>query len=125
MTSILEVHEGVTLRFYPSSTEPVRIRIGETTAQDLTCDLGPPMSIHYREDDRMTIHSNSKKEDEEIDTGCQCKITPCHHLTKSHITDFYNYFQHGIDVLLSGTTHVVKKIILHSNIVRLILYPCT
>lgn len=32
-------------------------------------------------------------------------------------SDFYNYFQHGIDVLLSGTTHKVKKIILHSNVV--------
>lgn len=32
--------------------------------------------------------------------------------------DFYNYFQYGIDILLSGTTHTVKKIILHSNIVR-------
>lgn len=31
--------------------------------------------------------------------------------------DFYNYFQYGMDVLLSGTTHAVKKIILHSNIV--------
>lgn len=32
--------------------------------------------------------------------------------------DFYNYFQYGIDFLISGVTHKVKKIILHSNIVR-------
>ena len=67
----VQVHEGVTLRFYPSTIEPIRIRIGETTAQDLLCDLGPPADIHYREDDRMTIHSKSRKEDEEIDTGCK------------------------------------------------------
>ncbi|KAJ3521106.1 hypothetical protein NM688_g9064 [Phlebia brevispora] len=96
---VVKVHEGILLHFYSSSAEPVRVRLGETTAQDLTCDLGPPMSVYYREDDRMTIHSKSRKEDEEIDTGY-----------------FYNYFQHGIDFLISGTTHVVKKIILHSNI---------
>lgn len=38
------------------------------------------------------------------------------HLT--NLLDFYNYPQLGIDFLLSGTTHLVKKIILHSNIVR-------
>jgi hypothetical protein len=45
-------------------------------------------------------------------------------LSHSHITqlsffstDFYNYFQHGIDFLISDHTHVVKKIILHSNVV--------
>ena len=31
--------------------------------------------------------------------------------------DFYNYFQHGIDFLISGVTHTVRKIILHTNIV--------
>lgn len=67
----LKVHDGVTLNFYPSSVSPVHVRIGITTAQDLTCDLGPPVRVHYREDNRMTIHSKSKKEDPEIDTGCQ------------------------------------------------------
>ena len=33
------------------------------------------------------------------------------------LLDFYNYFQHGIDFLISGRTHKVKKIILHSNLV--------
>ncbi|KAF8076497.1 hypothetical protein FPV67DRAFT_1713911 [Lyophyllum atratum] len=28
---------------------------------------------------------------------------------------FYNYFQHGMDFLISGPSHVVTKIILHSN----------
>lgn len=31
--------------------------------------------------------------------------------------DFYNYFSHGIDFLISGQTHLVRKIILHSNVV--------
>ena len=38
--------------------------------------------------------------------------------TADHIyIDFYNYLHHGVDVLLDGSTHLVKKIILHSNIV--------
>jgi Uncharacterised protein family (UPF0183) len=32
-------------------------------------------------------------------------------------SDFYNYFQHGIDFLISDHTHIVKKIILHTNVV--------
>ena len=31
--------------------------------------------------------------------------------------DFYNYFQHGIDFYISGNTHIVKKIVLQSNMV--------
>lgn len=41
--------------------------------------------------------------------------------SKLMFADFYNYFQHGIDFLISGTTHAVKKIILHTNIVRLLV----
>ena len=36
--------------------------------------------------------------------------------------DFYNYFQHGIDFFISSSTHVVKKIILHTNVVCLSLF---
>ncbi|GJE84192.1 UPF0183-domain-containing protein [Phanerochaete sordida] len=97
-SAIVKAHDGVTLKFYPSSMPSVNVRIGITTAQDLTCDLGPPIRVHYREDNRMNIHSKSKEEDPDIDTGY-----------------FYNYFQHGIDFLIGGTTHVVKKIIIHSN----------
>ena len=31
--------------------------------------------------------------------------------------DFYNYFQYGLDFLISETTHLVKKIVLHTNVV--------
>ncbi len=33
-------------------------------------------------------------------------------------SDFYNYFQHGLDFLISSTSHIVQKIVLHTNIVR-------
>lgn len=42
-----------------------------------------------------------------------------HKTLAERISDFYNYFQYGIDFLVSGVTHKVKKIILHTNIVRL------
>jgi hypothetical protein len=38
------------------------------------------------------------------------RIIDCH-------LDFYNYFHHGLDILLSGSDHRVKKIILHTNVV--------
>jgi len=38
-----------------------------------------------------------------------------------HVLDFYNYFHHGVDFLISGHTHVVRKIIIHSNVVRYML----
>ncbi|KAH9938204.1 UPF0183-domain-containing protein [Fomitopsis serialis] len=97
--AVLKVHEGADLYFYPSGTEPVQIRLGATSAQDLTCDLGPPLRIHYKEDDRMAIHSRRSGEDEDADTDY-----------------FYNYLQHGFDFLVDGTTHLVKKIVIHTNV---------
>ncbi|GBE79685.1 hypothetical protein BKA93DRAFT_723292 [Sparassis latifolia] len=97
--AVVKVHDSVILHFYPSMMEPVRIRLGVSTAQDLTCELGPPIRVHYKEDDRMTIHSRSSSADDDVDSDY-----------------FYNYLQHGIDFLISGSTHLVKKIILHSNI---------
>ncbi|KAJ7638910.1 hypothetical protein FB45DRAFT_976940 [Roridomyces roridus] len=88
--------QGITLQFHPAGTKSVHIRLGETTAQDLTMDLGPPIRVHYKDDERMTIHSSNPDDN----------VEPSY---------FYNYFQHGLDFLLSPT-HVVIKIVLHSNI---------
>ncbi|KAI0732965.1 UPF0183-domain-containing protein [Fomitopsis betulina] len=97
--AILKVHDGVDLYFYPSGTEPVWVRLGETSAQDLACDLGPPLRVHHKEDDRMAIHSRRAAEDEDVD-----------------VDYFYNYLQHGVDFLVDGTTHVLKKIVVHTNV---------
>lgn len=32
-------------------------------------------------------------------------------------TDFMNYFNHGIDCFIDGSTHILRKIIVHSNTV--------
>ncbi|EIW62010.1 UPF0183-domain-containing protein [Trametes versicolor FP-101664 SS1] len=97
--AVVKIHEGVTLQFYPSGSEPVHVMLGSTTAQDLTVDLGPPLRVHYKEDDRMTIHSRSNQAEVDEDGDY-----------------FYNYQQHGIDFLVSGSTHTVKKVVLHSNV---------
>ncbi|KAF8974467.1 hypothetical protein BDZ97DRAFT_1773730 [Flammula alnicola] len=98
--AVVKVHDGVILYFYPTATStPLHIRIGETTAQDLTLDLGPPLRVHYKDDERMKIHAAVKATEPDDGTGY-----------------FYNYFQFGIDFLISETTHVVRKIILHTNV---------
>ncbi|KAF8607709.1 hypothetical protein BDV93DRAFT_519726 [Ceratobasidium sp. AG-I] len=93
----IKVHNGVELHFYTPEpdAEPIHVQIGVTTAEDLTCDLGPPVLTHYKEDDRMAIHATAKDDEESY---------------------FYNYFQHGLDFLISGKTHRVRKIIIHTNV---------
>jgi len=101
--AVVKIHNGVLLHFYgPSgpSVSSLHVRLGETTAQALNLDLGPPSRVHYKEDERMAIHSPKPQFDEE-----------------NQSTDyFWNYFSHGIDFLISGQTHIVRKIILHSNV---------
>ncbi|KAH8830442.1 hypothetical protein DL96DRAFT_1592908 [Flagelloscypha sp. PMI_526] len=96
--AVVKVHYGVTLHLFASS-QPLSFRIGHTSAQDLMLDLGQPDRVHYKDDARMAIHSNALGSEEEGDGGY-----------------FYNYFRHGIDFLISSTSHQVKKIILHTNI---------
>ncbi|TDL29548.1 hypothetical protein BD410DRAFT_758470 [Rickenella mellea] len=96
--AVVKAGEGIDMYFYPSSSQPVRVRIGMTSAQDLNCDLGPPLRVYHKEDDRMAIHATKQSHGTIGDAY------------------FYNYFQHGIDFMLSGTSHLVQKIILHSNV---------
>ena len=74
--AVVKVHKGVMLHFYPTaSSEPFFVEIGVTTAQDLNLELGPPSGRHYREDDRMHIHSRQKTNDEEEDdSSCKSPI---------------------------------------------------
>ncbi|KAF9569298.1 UPF0183-domain-containing protein [Agrocybe pediades] len=100
MRAVIKVHDGVTLYFSPSKTSsPLHIRIGETTAQDLQLDLGPPIHVHYKDDERMKIHASITASEPDEGTGY-----------------FYNYFQYGLDFLISETTHIVRKIVIHTNV---------
>ncbi|KAF9780141.1 UPF0183-domain-containing protein [Thelephora terrestris] len=116
--AVAKVHKGVLLHFYPTATsEPCFVEIGVTTAQDLSVELGSPLRTHYREDDRMHIHSRLRTNDEEEDdSSCMGPPSPRAFYLLCSPKDFYNYFHYGIDFLISGTTHTVRKIILHTNV---------
>lgn len=74
----IQVHHGVVLHFFSSSSSPLHIRLGETTAQDLNLDLGPPSRVHYKEDERMAIHSSNPQSDEDRQyTDCKCFVWGC------------------------------------------------
>ncbi|KAG9011560.1 hypothetical protein FRB94_008129 [Tulasnella sp. JGI-2019a] len=89
----------------PSNALPIQIRLGETTVQDLIADIGSPLRVHYKEDDRMQIYRKS---------------SPMEGNREGEGTDdeayFYNYFQYGMDFLIDGVTHTVRKVVLHSNV---------
>ncbi|KAG8887318.1 hypothetical protein FRB98_000246 [Tulasnella sp. 332] len=108
-----------------SNSLPIQIRLGETTAQDLIADIGSPLRVHYKEDDRMQIHRSSsptegnRNRDEADDEACKivgAVAVPMDAYTNHCAIDFYNYFQYGMDCLIDGVTHTVRKVVLHSNV---------
>ena len=40
-----------------------------------------------------------------------------HEIGTDMLVDFMNYFNHGIDCFIDGSTHILRKIIVHSNTV--------
>ena len=71
------------------------------TAQYVLAELGPPASVFEKVEDKMKIHRASKERSK----------------TPGVAQDyFFNYFAMGIDVLIDGLSHTVKKIVLHSNV---------
>lgn len=72
-----------------------------TSAQDLLVDLGKPNSTWVKQkQESIKIHSLTNEP-----------------LSSSGKDYMYNYFLLGLDFLLDGGTHRVKKIILHSNLI--------
>jgi len=69
----LQPHKGISLFFYPSNTSPIHIRFG-ATAEDLSYDLGPPLRVFYKEDDRMDIHSTSRLSGTIEETDCELNL---------------------------------------------------
>jgi hypothetical protein len=92
----------------PEST--VEIVLGRTTEQDLLLDMGPPLRKFWKEDDRLERMWGARRGPEEI-SGCKYLAISGRCL----MTGFWNYFQHGLDLLvLDG---LVMKVVVHSNIV--------
>ncbi|CAK8688040.1 phagosome assembly factor 1-like [Clavelina lepadiformis] len=71
----------------------------DDTAQDVLSEIGNPCQTFYKLEDKMKIHSSRAH-----------KMAP-----SDHSDYFYNYFTLGLDILFDGSTHKVKKFILHSN----------
>mmetsp|Transcript_56837 Transcript_56837/g.158298 ORF Transcript_56837/g.158298 Transcript_56837/m.158298 type:complete len:657 (+) Transcript_56837:80-2050(+) len=66
--------------------------------QDVFSDFGPPEQVCVKDVDAVRIHSAST-------------LPP--RLTGPDY--YYNYFHLGLDVLFDGRSHLVKKVILHTN----------
>ncbi|WVQ72462.1 hypothetical protein IAR50_002014 [Cryptococcus sp. DSM 104548] len=92
VSCVIKPTKGIVLHF--SGADPLEIWIGQTTAQDLLLDLGSPLRKFWKEDDRLEKMWGGESEP----GGC-----------------FWNYFQHGLDFLISPD-YVVTKILCYSNI---------
>jgi hypothetical protein len=106
----MKPNKGVTIY----NPHPIDITIGETTAQDLLLDLGSPLRRFLKEDDRMERIWGGQASGG--DKGSMFPFSRCVE-QKLTIAVFWDYFQHGFDILISPD-NLVSKIILHSNIVR-------
>ncbi|KAL1931629.1 hypothetical protein VTP01DRAFT_9772 [Rhizomucor pusillus] len=124
------------------STTKVDILLHVSTTQEILADLGKPSRVFYKEEDKMKIHSNVAEDvitskgiagkassnggKNNGDNGNSNKATT--HNTSSaddeekestavQLTDYFlNYYHLGIDILIDGSKHTCKKIVLHANI---------
>jgi hypothetical protein len=69
-------------------------------AQDVLAELGAPNDVFYKGVDKMKIHAFSERDGRPL------------------VDDyFFNYYNLGVDVLMDGFSHKVKKFVLHTNLV--------
>ncbi|ESO04072.1 hypothetical protein HELRODRAFT_187040 [Helobdella robusta] len=73
------------------------INFGDTT-QDVISKIGSPSRMHYKDYDKMKIH-------------CPKKHNMCYNTSDY----FFNYLNYGVDILFDARTHVVKKLVMHTN----------
>lgn len=120
------------------------ITLDKTTTADLLVELGSPLRVYKKEDERMRIHGGIENEDDD-EEGCGKSLSaprskggrgeeknlfsfpkPNAHVAPLFFffffAVFWNYFQYGMDFLISPITHVVCKIVLHSNLPGSILF---
>lgn len=126
----------VTLRFhsapFPAATAAVSQRhkdgslvvvleIGETTSEDILCELGSAVRTFWKEDDRLAIHTaaavdasastSSSGPPSSFSSGNKAALEPNPY--------FLSYPHLGFTLLIStsssSSSHLLEKIILHSN----------
>ncbi|CAG8695122.1 8248_t:CDS:1 [Acaulospora morrowiae] len=124
---VAELKRGITINFldrnHPSPISK-EILLNVTTPQDLLVDIGSALRVFFKEEDKMRIHSENIDDMDNVDSNAQENRNVLSNGTDARnreedghpIDYFYNYFQHGFDVLFDGITHRCKKIILHGNV---------
>ncbi|CAJ1403258.1 unnamed protein product [Effrenium voratum] len=63
--------------------------------QDVVSDFGPPQQVCVKDVDAFRIHSRTPR--------------------SPNLDYYYNYFYLGLDALFDGQTHLLQKIVLHTN----------
>ena len=120
-----KVHDNGRVELIRRSTSSFWIIFGETTVQDLVTELGPPSAIYGKSDRKLSIHQNKPNvftdviarnspssregstdtENSSAFTGTDESDAEDEGMTAvngSRTEYFYNYFNHGFDLLISS-----------------------
>lgn len=97
----------------------------DSYVQDLLSELGAPQNVFVKQsdNDKMNIHRHEPAQQQTHSPNVHNRHLPASSqqaaaMVRPPTADyFYNYFLLGLDVLLDGVTHRVKKFILHTNFV--------
>lgn len=119
--------DGV-LDLFRSNASTFQIVLNQTRPQDLLTELGPPDAIYRKSDRRLSIHkTRDKSRSRARSSGYESTDTGRSSYTNQDDSDgqgiqkadesladaaaecFYNYFHHGIDVLVSRPTERVNR----------------
>ncbi|CAI2171113.1 2419_t:CDS:10 [Funneliformis geosporum] len=116
---VAELKRGIIVNFLNNVSTEIVLNV--TTPQDLLVDLGSPLRIFYKEEDKMRIHSEYSSANDTVESGENGNLNSSPNVEDCSrggdaIDYFYNYFHLGFDVLFDGSTHRCKKIVLHGNV---------
>jgi len=120
----VDVHigKGITVYNDTTSSEGKTINFYDTT-QDVLMTLGAPSNIFYKKHDKLRIHAMKPKKNRSVDVENGTSTESLSIINEDPKTSkeltavdyFYNYFNLGFDIMFNGQTHLVQKIILHTN----------
>lgn len=81
--------------------------------QDVQALLGPPARVFFKHEERLRIHAKVRPPPASASPPAAAAAGGS--ATGAEGDYFLNYFALGIDVLVDGASHTVKKFVLHSN----------
>jgi len=88
-----------------------RIEFGDTP-QDILLTLGVPDSIYYKPKNGMSIHTMMREgiKNQTMESKKKTLL-----FDEPGVDYFYNYNLLGLDVMFDGSSHAIRKMILHTN----------